>query len=219
MDTLALRVPHKTPEARDEESPTGFVQLEQGAARGVLLTPDEIDPARSYPLITVLHGAGRQDEMLVKACRGEPERRQALFFVPRSVAPTWDLITGQGRADLDFLHYAYDLIYRRYPVAAEAQCLIGYSDGASYALSLGHCRADPSLRVISPAASLAPDALGCGRTLGWACGARPTGWPGPTSRASRSGRRPALDLRSTSPVPRVGRCLRASGDLLRLLKR
>ena len=137
MDTLALRVPHKAPEARDEESPTGFVQIEQGAARGVLLTPDEIDPARSYPLITVLHGAGRQDEMLVKACRGEPERRQALFFVPRSVAPTWDLITGNGRADLDFLHYAYDLIYRRYPVAANAQCLIGYSDGASYALSLG----------------------------------------------------------------------------------
>ena len=137
MDTLALRVPDKAPEARDEESPTGFVQIEQGAARGVLLTPDEIDPARSYPLITVLHGAGRQDEMLVKACRGEPERRQALFFVPRSVAPTWDLITGNGRADLDFLHYAYDLIYRRYPVAANAQCLIGYSDGASYALSLG----------------------------------------------------------------------------------
>ena len=137
MDSLALHVAHKTPEVRDEESPTGFVQLEEGAGRGVLLTPEKIDPARSYPLITVLHGAGRQDEMLVKACRGEPERRQAFFFVPRSVAPTWDLITGEGRADLEFLHYAYDLIYRRYPVDARSQCLVGYSDGASYALSLG----------------------------------------------------------------------------------
>jgi len=137
VDSLALRIQHKKPEARDEKSPCGFVRIENGPASGVLLTPDSIDPAGSYPLITVFHGAGRQDEMLVKACRAEPERRQALFFVPRSVAPTWDLITGGGRADLDFLEYAYDLIYRRYPVNVASQCLVGYSDGASYALSLG----------------------------------------------------------------------------------
>ena len=137
MDSLALRVEYKRPEQRDEESPTGFVQIVNGPARGVMLTPDEIDPTKQYPLITVFHGAGRQDEMLVKACRDEPEGRQAFFFIPRSVAPTWDLITGEGRADLDFLEYAYDLIYRRYPIDAASQCLIGYSDGASYALSLG----------------------------------------------------------------------------------
>lgn len=137
MNSLALRVQFRAPEERDEQSPTGLVQIEQGASRGVLLTPDEMDPARNYPLITVLHGAGRQDEMLVKACRSEPARRQALFFVPRSVAPTWDLIAGEGRADLDFLEYAYDLIYRRYRIDAFSQSLIGYSDGASYALSVG----------------------------------------------------------------------------------
>lgn len=137
MDSLALRVQYTLPEERDEESPTGFVRIENGPSSGVLLTPEVMDPARSYPLITVLHGAGRQDEMLVKACRSEPERRQALFFVPRSVAPTWDLIAGGGRVDLDFLEHAYDLIYRRYRVDAFSQCLIGYSDGASYALSVG----------------------------------------------------------------------------------
>jgi len=136
MDSLALRVRHKEMEPRDEASPVGEVDLERGEASAVLLTPGEIDPERRYPLFTVLHGAGRQNEMLVKACRGEPDRRQAFFLVPRSVEPTWDLIVGGPRTDLDFLEYAYDLIYRRYPIDPARQSLIGYSDGASYALSL-----------------------------------------------------------------------------------
>ncbi len=113
------------------------MNIERGDSRAVLLTPDEIDPEQRYPLITVLHGAGRQDELLVRACVEEPERRQALFLIPRSRLPTWDLIAGDERPDLDFLEYAYDLIYRRYPVDAFRQALLGFSDGASYGLSVG----------------------------------------------------------------------------------
>ena len=139
MDSLQLRVQYKAVEARDEESPTGLVRLEQGAGSAILLTPDEIDPDRLYPLFTVLHGAGRQDEMLAKGYRDEPEKRQAFFLIPRSVLPTWDLIASSERSDLDFLEYGYDLIYRRYPVDPLQQALIGYSDGASYGLSVGLC--------------------------------------------------------------------------------
>ena len=140
MDSLALRAPWKDVEPRDEEPPTGFVQVERrepGSGSAVLLTPDEIDPDRRYPLITVLHGAGRQDEALVKLVRDDAERRQALFLVPRSVAPTWDLIATSERNDVDFLEFAYDLVYRRYPIDPFRQALMGFSDGASYALSLG----------------------------------------------------------------------------------
>ena len=117
-----------------------------------LLTPDEIDPKRRYPLFTVLHGAGRQDEGLAKSFRHEPNRRQALFLIPRSVEPTWDLIASEGRPDLDFLEYAYDLVYRRYPVDALQQSLLGYSDGASYALSVGLCNASMFRAVMGWAA-------------------------------------------------------------------
>ncbi|MFQ5699393.1 MAG: alpha/beta hydrolase [Myxococcota bacterium] len=155
MVTLKLHARPCSPEPRDEPSPTGFVHVERGSSRAILLTPDEIDADRLYPLITVLHGAGRQDELLARAYRDEPERRQALFLIPRSLHPTWDLIacndrwkldaagspeaSGSGplRPDLDFLEYAYDLIWRRYPVDLGRQALVGYSDGASYALSYG----------------------------------------------------------------------------------
>ncbi len=142
VDSLHLRVSYQSVEPRDEPAPTGFVRLEHGPSSAVLLTPDEIDPDRLYPLFTVLHGAGRQDEALAKAYRDEPNRRQALFLIPRSVEPTWDLIASEGRSDLDFFEYAYDLIYRRYPIDALQQSLIGYSDGASYALSIGLCNTE-----------------------------------------------------------------------------
>jgi predicted esterase len=135
--SLALAISHKSPEPSPEAPPTGHVWIERGESRAVLLTPSEIDPDRRYPLITVLHGAGRQDEMLVKAVRDEPDRRGAFFLVPRSLLPTWDLIASAERPDLDFFEFAYDLIYRRYPIDPARQALLGYSDGASYALSVG----------------------------------------------------------------------------------
>lgn len=155
MVTLKLDTKPRSREPAEPPSPTGFVHVEQGESRAILLTPEEIDPERRYPLITVLHGAGRQDEILARAYRDEPDRRQALFLIPRSFHPTWDLIacnerwklaaaggreadvSGSLRPDLDFLEYAYDLIWRRYPIDLERQGLVGYSDGASYALSYG----------------------------------------------------------------------------------
>jgi predicted esterase len=150
VDSLKLRITPKSPEPVDE-LPTGMVWIERGAQRAALFTPDEIETGRRYPLLAVLHGAGRREELLMKAYRDEAERRQALFLIPRSFHPTWDLITAatQGaeasaagdapsaRPDLDFLEHAYDLIFRRYPVDAERLGLLGYSDGASYALSVG----------------------------------------------------------------------------------
>ena len=150
MDSLKLRITPQKPEPVDE-LPTGLVWVERGPQRAALFTPDEIEPGRSYPLLAVLHGAGRREELLMKAYRDEAERRQALFLIPRSYHMTWDLITAatQGaeasaaggapsaRPDLDFLEYAYDLIFRRYPVDAGRLGLLGYSDGASYALSVG----------------------------------------------------------------------------------
>ena len=73
----------------------------------------------------------------MRAYRDEPARRDALFLVVRSTAPTWDLLIGEERPDLDFLEHAYAEIYRRVRVDHARQALIGYSDGASYALSVG----------------------------------------------------------------------------------
>jgi len=136
MTSLALHATPHTP-ARREEAATGLVTITRGESRAFLLTPKAIDPERAYPLVTVLHGAGRQDELLIRATRDDPDRRGALFLVGRSFHPTWDLILGADRVDLDFFEYAYEWIYDRYLVDPARQALLGYSDGASYALAVG----------------------------------------------------------------------------------
>ncbi len=166
MENLKLRISHRPPE-RVDDLPTGWVWIEKGARRAALFTPDEIDFEKRYPLVVVLHGAGRSDEMLIKAYRDEAERRQALFLVPRSAHMTWDLIAlgiqggaaletgaelGSDRPDLDFLEYALDLIHRRYPIDPGRETLLGYSDGASYALSVGLSNPDLFRAVIGWAA-------------------------------------------------------------------
>ncbi len=137
MDSLRLRVEPRRPEAPVPLSAERLVKISNGITWGYLLLPESIDPARTYPLLTVLHGAGRQDELLLRAYRDEPAARGAVFLIPRSAQPTWDLLVGGARHDLDFLEHAYAEIYRRVPVDHARQALIGYSDGASYALAVG----------------------------------------------------------------------------------
>jgi len=137
VHTLALRVEPTDPGPGVVSAPGGLVTISNEGTLGHLLLPESIDPTRAYPLVTVLHGAGRQDELLVRAYQHEPARRDALFFIPRSTYPTWDLLVGEDRPDLDFLEHAYGEIYRRVRVDDRRQALIGYSDGASYALAVG----------------------------------------------------------------------------------
>ena len=78
MDSLKLRVVHQAPEPVDFEVPTGLVWIERGPQRAALFTPDEIEPGRQYPLVTVLHGAGRQDEALMRSAWENQARRAGL---------------------------------------------------------------------------------------------------------------------------------------------
>ena len=137
LTSLALRINHREPAPDAAPPETGLVTLSRGGCKAYLMTPETLDPARAYPLITVLHGAGRQDELLVRAYADEPERRQAFFLVVRSFHPTWDLIAGGDGEDLAFLALAYEGIYGRYRIDAARQALVGYSDGATYALAVG----------------------------------------------------------------------------------
>jgi phospholipase/carboxylesterase len=137
VPNLGVRVEPQRPQPGNVSSAGGLVTISNGVTQGYLMLPDPIDPTRTYPMVTVLHGAGRQDELLVRAYRDEPADRQVIVFVPRSTFPTWDLLVGEGRPDLDFLEHAYTEIFRRIPVDHGRMALVGYSDGASYALSIG----------------------------------------------------------------------------------
>lgn len=136
MQSLALRSTYAVPDG-EKSPPVGVGRVAHGEHLAWVLAPSAIEPGRAHPLVVVLHGAGRQDELLVKGLRDEPDRRQAILVVPRSRQMTWDLIAGGDGEDLAFLGLVLDSVYRLYRVDPARQAIVGFSDGASYGLGVG----------------------------------------------------------------------------------
>ena len=73
-----------------------------------------------------------------------------IVLVPDSREATWDVVrTGRFGPDVEFLDRALDLVFARYNVDPTRLVAEGFSDGASYALSLGLLNGDLFTHVIA----------------------------------------------------------------------
>ncbi len=116
----------------------GVAALGMGGARdAVLYVPKRYDPAHPAPLLVLLHGAGGDGRQLVDAFVETAEARGYLVLSPDSRGRTWDVILGGFGADVAFLDRALGLVFERFAVDPARMGVGGFSDGASYALSIG----------------------------------------------------------------------------------
>jgi phospholipase/carboxylesterase len=115
----------------------GLRRLELGGVRdGVLYVPAG-DPAPSR-LVVMLHGAGSSGaKTLLPALRAAADAARLVLLAPDSRGPTWDVLLGGYGPDVAFLEAALDDVLPRMPDPSAEVVLAGFSDGASYALSLG----------------------------------------------------------------------------------
>jgi predicted esterase len=94
-------------------------------------------------LVVALHGAGGHAAATLDLFGGVSplEQRGALLLVPESRSPSsWDLIASGGGAfgpDVAYLDACLAALFSRFRVDPGRVVLAGFSDGASYALSLG----------------------------------------------------------------------------------
>jgi predicted esterase len=65
-----------------------------------------------------------------------------LLLAPESQGPTWDLILGDYGRDVAFIDQALEQVFEHHAVDPARLALAGFSDGASYALSLGMINGD-----------------------------------------------------------------------------
>jgi phospholipase/carboxylesterase len=104
---------------------------------GLLVVPRSYRPDAPAPLAVMLHGAGG----VGAAMRFTFERAEELGIIvlaPDSRDPrTWDAILGGFGPDVAFLERAMDHVFARCTVDAQRLAIGGFSDGASYALSVG----------------------------------------------------------------------------------
>ena len=131
------------------EPVSGLSDLGLGGSRdGFLYVPETYDPAVAAPLFVALHGAGQSSDLWLTYL-SRSESRGMILLVPESRGVTWDLVSGAAGADVAFLDAALAHTFARCFIDADKTCLAGFSDGASYALSLGVSNGDLFTHLIA----------------------------------------------------------------------
>ncbi len=115
----------------------------------VLFVPDGLDPSAPVPLVVMFHGAGGFPEKVLPFIEDHARRDRFLVLAPHSTFPTWDIVIGGSGPDLERLQRALDSVASRYRLDRSRLAFAGYSDGASYALSIGITNGDVASHVIA----------------------------------------------------------------------
>ena len=123
-----------------EEPPLGLRPLGRGApARGdhLLYVPEGYKPAHPAPAVILLHGAGGDASATLELLRSLADATGTLLLAPTSREYTWDVIVGGYGPDVEAIDRALEETFSRYAVDPARLAVGGFSDRASYALSLG----------------------------------------------------------------------------------
>jgi predicted esterase len=129
----------------------------------LVYVPDSHVPGQPTPLLLALHGAAHDPDSILGPLRGTARRLGLLVLAPKSKGVTWDAIRGADFGpDVAFINEALKRIFAAYAVDRSRVAIGGFSDGASYALSLGLMNGDlfDDILAFSPGFAFAPETHG-----------------------------------------------------------
>jgi phospholipase/carboxylesterase len=116
---------------------------------GLLYVPSSYDAATPAPLVLMLHGAGQSAEVGIRPFLPLADAAGTILVAPDSRGSTWDFLYGPYGADVAFIDRALARVFDRCAIEPGQITIEGFSDGASYALSLGLTNGDLFSRVIA----------------------------------------------------------------------
>ena len=128
---------------------------------GFVYVPAGVDPARPAPLIVMLHGAGGR-ALNFRRLIPRADEQNVILLATDSREMTWDAIRGSFDADVAFLDRALQHTFEHCTIDNKRIALGGFSDGASYALSVGLNNGDLFTHLIafSPGFMIPPGRVG-----------------------------------------------------------
>ncbi|MFL6675912.1 MAG: alpha/beta hydrolase [Massilia sp.] len=131
---LSARPMHVT-----DAAPAGLHTLGLGGERdSYLFVPAAYTPAQPMPLVLLLHGAGGHAHDGLRVLLHLADEARLALLAPASHGTTWDLITTRAYGpDRDLADRALAHVFASYAIDPAHVAIGGFSDGASYALSLG----------------------------------------------------------------------------------
>ena len=122
---------------------TGVRSLGLRRERDALLyVPESSAHWEKAPLVISLHGATRDADRGISLLRSLADEHGFLLLAPASEDRTWDGITGSFAGDVTFIDAAMARTYEIRRIDAARIAMAGFSDGASYSLSIGLANGD-----------------------------------------------------------------------------
>lgn len=88
-------------------------------------------------LVLLLHGAGGNAQHGIGLLQSLADEANLILLAPESRGSTWDVIMSDYGPDVTYIEQALSQTFSRYTVDPTRIAVGGFSDGASYALSLG----------------------------------------------------------------------------------
>lgn len=136
-----LRVRPSAPEAPGARN--GEFRFD-AAPKPLAFIPASLDRTKPAPMILLLHGAGGKGDRLLRRFLPMAEAHGVILLAPDSALKTWDAIRGMQYgtapafgADVGRVEQSLALMFAEATIDSKRLAIAGFSDGASYALSLG----------------------------------------------------------------------------------
>jgi predicted esterase len=131
---------------------TGRVMLDLNSERDAILQLPANATQSSLPLLVMLHGATQSAEDMFWYLGTTHEEAGVAVLAPNSRDTSWDAIGGSFGEDVANLNRALERVFEMVAIDPTRIAIGGFSDGASYALSLGMINGDlfPSVVAFSP---------------------------------------------------------------------
>jgi phospholipase/carboxylesterase len=141
-----LTVKHKSPTQKVE---TGTRELGLGKDRdGLLIVPRSYRPETPAPLAVLLHGAGGSARRVVSLFPMADDLG-IIVLSTDSRGSTWDGIREGFGPDIEFLNRALEYTFDRCAIDKGRMAIGGFSDGASYGLSVGVASGDLFTHILA----------------------------------------------------------------------
>ncbi|MBU8896715.1 hypothetical protein DRW03_16820 [Corallococcus sp. H22C18031201] len=120
----------------------GVIPLTDSGLTGLLYVPESYQAGTPAPLLVLLHGAGELPADMLQRFRASADTAGALLLIPKSQDDSWDMLLGKYGPDRDFIDEKLKQVFSRFSVDPARVGIGGFSDGATYALSLGLSNGD-----------------------------------------------------------------------------
>ena len=130
-------------------SPGEHVLLAEGDRRSILFIPQTYDPNRAAPFCLALHGATGSGDSMLRNSRDAAEKHGVIVLSPSSHDFSWDAIRSDYADDFARVDKLLGQVFDQCAIDPRHVAVAGFSDGATYALSIGLVNGDLFTHVIA----------------------------------------------------------------------